>query len=139
MVNEIQTMRTPTEPKHMAGIVYMVNGSQMSTIRLECHDDTKNAHKYYQMSYYDGSHQVDIVYGRLPGYGRSGTARYTTKYCYSDAGARTFMTNKLREKYRKGYTNIGEGDVEESIEETSEPLKNEPIQLSGVLTRIGAM
>ena len=38
----------------------------MSTIRLECHDDTKNAHKYYQMSYYDGSYQVDIVYGRLP-------------------------------------------------------------------------
>ena len=128
-----------TEPNQADGNASSVYGSQMSTIRLECHDDTKNAHKYYQMSYYDGSYQVDIVYGRLPGYGRSGTARYTTKYCYSDAGARTFMANKLREKYRKGYTNIGEGDVEESIEETSEPLKNEPIQLSGVLTRIGAM
>ena len=111
----------------------------MSTIRLECHNDEENAHKYYQMSYYDGSYHVDIVYGRLPGYGRSGTARHTSRYCHSDTGARKFIENKLREKYRKGYTNIGEGDVEESIEETSEPLKNEPIQLSGVLTRIGAM
>jgi predicted DNA-binding WGR domain protein len=111
----------------------------MSTIRLECHDDAKNAHKYYQMRYYDGSYHVDIVYGRLPGYGRSGTARHTSRYCHSDTGARKFIENKLREKYRKGYTNIGEGDVEESIEEVSTPLKNEPIQLSGILTRIGAM
>jgi len=111
----------------------------MTTIRLECHDDEENKHKYYEMSYYDGSYVVEIRYGRLPGYGRRGTVINRKRSVGSDDWARRFIEQKLKEKYRKGYTDIGSDNVGEHIDEESNPLESEPVQWAGIMTRIAHM
>ena len=111
----------------------------MKTIRLECHDDAENKHKYYEMEYYDGSYIVAVRYGRLPGYGRRGTTIHRDYYKHNDRMARKFMEMKLREKYRKGYTDMGEGSVVGHLEEEDTPLVSEPVQWSGIMTRIAHM
>ena len=124
------------EPNHWSGNSGTTNGSQMTTIRLECHKEESNTHKYYEMTYYEGSYIVQVRYGRLPGYGRRGTSVHRDYYKHNDAIARSFMEMKLREKYRKGYTDMGEGSVVEHMEEENVPLESEPVQWSGILTRI---
>ncbi len=131
-----RTAYTAIEPNQVAKITHRSYGSQMTTIRLECHKEESNTHKYYEMTYYEGSYIVQVRYGRLPGYGRRGTSVHRDYYKHSDAFARSFMEMKLREKYRKGYTDMGEGSVVEHMEEENVPLESEPVQWSGILTRI---
>jgi len=103
----------------------------MTTIRLECHNDEENAHKYYEIEYLENDNVVTVRYGRCPGYGRSGTMVVRTM-------ARYRVTKKLQEKYRKGYTHIAtvETSVADDIENTSVPLPSEPLPESGLMVRL---
>ena len=103
----------------------------MTTIRLECHNDEKNAHKYYEIEYEEGDNIATVRYGRCPGYGRSGTMVVRTIW-------RHRVAKKLQEKYRKGYTNIAtvETSVADDIENTSVPLPSEPLPESGLMVRL---
>lgn len=48
------------------------NKIQEKSLTLELHDDDANSHKYYTLQS-RGKNKFDVVYGRLDGYGRSGT------------------------------------------------------------------
>lgn len=104
----------------------------MTTIRLECHNDEKNAHKYYEIEYDEDDETIATVrYGRCPGYGRSGTMVVRTIW-------RGRVAKKLQEKYRKGYTHIAtvETSVADDIENESVPLPSEPLPESGLMVRL---
>ena len=113
----------------------------MPTIRVECHNDEKNQHKYWEITtdYQGIAGQALIVYGRLPGYGRSPTARYAIRPYVNQ----TWLERKLMEKFRKGYTRIGEESVvSNDTELKTEKLESQalsPDQVMGLAKRLSRM
>ena len=97
----------------------------MPTIRMECHNDEKNQHKYWQVTTeYNGKpNSMLVAYGRLPGYGR----RATTTYRVMPYRA-WWIENKMKEKFRKGYTQIGDESV--FVDDTE--LKSDKLESVGL-------
>ena len=108
---------------------------------MECHNDAKNQHKYWEITtdYQGITGQALIVYGRLPGYGRSPTARYAIRPYVNTK----WLERKLMEKFRKGYTRIGDQSVvANDTELKTEKLESTaltPDQVMGLATRLGRM
>ena len=108
---------------------------------MECHNDDENQHKYWEVTteYLGVPSHAMVVWGRLPGYGRAATARYKQKYHASQR----WLEGKLREKFRKGYTRIGEESVfEESTQLKTEKLESVDLtydQVMGIAKRLSRM
>ena len=109
---------------------------------MECHNDDENQHKYWEVTtdYNGKTNQVLVVWGRLPGYGRAPTARYQLRP-YSGP---KWLEKKLMEKFRKGYTRIGEESVvvEKDEELRTDKLESKAItseQVMGLAKRISRM
>ena len=85
-------------------------------IRMEYHNDGINSHKYWGATLSENLNGPDTyviaTYGRISGYGLKGTTRSTTKVFHTRKKAEQFLVRKIREKFNKGYTDLG-GDVKE--------------------------
>ena len=94
----------------------------VTEIIMQYHNDEKNSHKYWRARLRENLNGTDAyvtsTYGRISGYGRSGTEQSTTKMFATRKQAERFLINKIREKFRKGYSDLG-GDYETS----SEPIE----------------
>tara|TARA_Y100000310_G_C20403335_1_gene678464 strand:- start:79 stop:483 length:405 start_codon:yes stop_codon:yes gene_type:complete len=65
----------------------------------ECHDNTKNSHKYYLV--YKVEESIDLyksAYGRIPGFGNKGSVQFVSISSLRDANEKI---SKKRKKYKK--------------------------------------
>lgn len=78
--------------------------------RLEYHDSIHNSHKYYLVQLWqqeDGFHRVRCVWGRIGGYGSSGSDKAQTKEITDNAiNALTLFQQFISEKEKKGYQRV---------------------------------
>ena len=98
-------------------------------IRMEYHNDEINSHKYWGATLSENLNGPDTyvtaTYGRISGYGLKGTTRSTTKVFQTRKKAEQFLVRKIREKFRKGYTDLGGDDKETDSALEVKKMENE--------------